>query len=120
MKIAISAKGKNLQSEVDARFARAEYFIIYDTETGSNEAVENTDGAGATHGAGPLASEKIARTGAKAVLTGNCGPNAFRTLKAAGIEVYTGISGTVFEAINDFKQGKLSKADNPSVRGHWR
>ncbi len=119
MKIAITSKGQNLQSEVDPRFGRAKYFIIYDTDAGTYEVIENAQDLNAVHGAGVQAGEQIIRSGAKVLLTGNCGPNAFRTLQAGGVDVYTGVSGTVFESINAFKEGKLSKSSGANVGGHW-
>ncbi|MCD4783110.1 MAG: NifB/NifX family molybdenum-iron cluster-binding protein [Candidatus Eremiobacteraeota bacterium] len=119
MKIVITSNGTTLQSEVDPRFARASYFIVYDVDNDSHEVVDNAQSADAVHGAGPQAAENISRTGAKVLITGNCGPNAFRVLGAAGIEVYTGFSGTVFEAINAFKKGELKKSSGASVKGHW-
>ena len=57
--------------------------------------------------------------GAKAVLTGNCGPNAERTLSAAGVKLYTAVTGTVEEAVKLFKSGKLSEASGPNVKPHF-
>ena len=51
----------------------------------------------------------------KAVLTGNIGPNAHQVLSAAGIAVFTGVSGTVKQAIDDYKKGKYKPADAPTV-----
>ena len=53
--------------------------------------------------------------GVKAVLTGNIGPNAHQVLSAAGIEVLTGVSGVVKEAIENYKLGKYKPATSPSV-----
>jgi len=119
MKIAITSKGETLQSQVDPRFARASYFIVYDTDDDSHEVVDNAQSASAVHGAGPQAAETISRTGAKALITGNLGPNASRSLNAAGIDTYIGFSGTVFEAVNAFKKGELKKSAGANVGGHW-
>lgn len=61
----------------------------------------------------------MAAKGVKAILTGNVGPNAFQTLKAAVIEVYTGVSGKVSEVIEQYKNGKFKAEDNPTVNSHF-
>ena len=54
----------------------------------------------------------------EAVLTGNCGPNAFGVLNSAGIKVITGASGTVREAIENYKSGKLQATSQPTTGAH--
>lgn len=119
MKIAITTAGETLQAQVDLRFGRAAKFIIYDTENNTYEVFDNHQDLNAVHGAGIQAAENVVRKGANALITGNCGTNAYRVLGAAGVAVYTGFSGTVFEAINAFKNGELNKADAANVQGHW-
>lgn len=119
MKIAITAQGKNMESKVDPRFGRASWFVLVDTETGAYEAVSNEQNLNAGQGAGIQSAENISRQGAKAVITGNCGPKAFRTLNAAGIKIYIGAEGTVSEVFEKFKAGKLSEATGANVDGHW-
>lgn len=118
MKIAISATGTTLDSEVDPRFGRCQYFIIADSETLQFEAVENTS-AVASGGAGISAAQMVASKGVKAVLTGNCGPNAYQVLSSAGIEVVTSVSGKVKDAIEAYKQGKYRASSQPTVPGHF-
>lgn len=107
MKLAISATGRDLDSNVDPRFGRCAYFIIVDPETMEYEAFENQSAA-LSGGAGIQSAQFVASKGVDVVITGNCGPNAARTLQAAGIKVITGFNGTVRQAIEDFKQGRLS------------
>lgn len=114
MKICITARGDNLQAAVDPRFGRCRYFVFYDTETEQLEAQENS-GVLEAGGVGVLSAQNISAAGAEAVLTGNVGPNAFQTLQAAGIAVITDVSGTVAEAIQDYKDGKLKATQNPTV-----
>ena len=118
MKIAITSTGKTLDSQVDPRFGRAACFVIIDTETMDFSVIENSNVA-AAGGAGISSAKAVIDTGAEAVLTGNCGPNAERTLSAGEIKVYTGVSGTVSEAIEFFKTGKLNEADGPNVQSHF-
>ncbi len=106
MKICITSEGNNLDSNVDPRFGRCRYFIFLDTDTGNFEAVENT-GINQSGGAGIQAAQLIISQGVKAVLTGNVGPNAFQGLNAGKIGIYTGISGSIKDAIALYKTGKL-------------
>ena len=105
MKIAISAAGRTLDAEVDPRFGRCQYFIIIDTETMQFEAVENASSM-ASGGAGISAAQMVVGEGVQAVLTGNCGPKAYQVLSAAGVQVITGVSGDVKEALQNYKSGK--------------
>ena len=114
MKICISSKGDNLDAQVDPRFGRCQYFIIVDTDTLKFEAIKNPN-LEASGGAGIQSGQLIAGKGIKVLLTGNCGPNAFQTLKAAGIDVIVGISGTIKEAIEKYKSGGLKPVESPSV-----
>jgi len=118
MKIAITSTGETLGFNVDQRFGRAAFFIVVDTETMDFAAIENGNVA-ASGGAGIGSAKVVIDAGAEAVLTGNCGPNAECTLIAAGVKLYTGVTGTVAEAIELFKSGKLTQAAGPSVQEHF-
>lgn len=119
MRIAVTSRGDGLSSEVDPRFGRAAKFVVVDTETDAVEVVDNTQNVNAAQGAGIQAGQNVAGLKVDVVLTGHCGPNAFRTLGAAGIKVVTGASGTVAQAVEDFKAGKLEAAGDADVDGHW-
>ena len=118
MRIAITADGSTLYARVDPRFGRCGYFIIADPETLEFEALENSS-AVAAGGAGISAAQVVASKKVAAVLTGNCGPNAYQVLSAAGIEVFTGVSGKVREAIQDYKSGKFKVSSQPNVATHF-
>ena len=117
MKIAISAAAPTLDAQIDPRFGRCQCFIIVDPETLAFEAVENSS-AMASGGAGIAAAQMVAGKGVKAVLTGNCGPNAYQVLTSAGIKIFTGVYGTVNDAIVTYKSGQLQTASQPTVRAH--
>jgi len=119
MKVVVTAQGNTLQSPVDPRFGRARYFLLVDTDTGQFTVHDNTQNLNVPQGAGIQSAQTVSRLGAEAVLTGHVGPKAFATLQAAGITVYTGASGTVEEAIEQLKAGRLSGASKPDVQGHW-
>ena len=119
MKLAVSASGDNLDAPVDPRFGRAPYFIIVDTDTWEYEVVSNQQNLQAPQGAGIQAASMVARYKPSAVLTGNCGPKAFQTLRAAGIAVVVQVGGTVREAVQNYLDGKLKPTSGPTVPGHW-
>jgi predicted Fe-Mo cluster-binding NifX family protein len=119
MMIVVTSKGTGLDSQIDPRFGRAKYYVLVNTDTGEFSAHDNTQNLNAQQGAGIQAAQTVARLGADAVLTGHVGPKAFTTLQAANIAVYTGISGTVKEAIEQFKSGRLEIASKADVQGHW-
>ena len=118
MKIAITSQGDNIEALVDLRFGRCAYFVIIDPETEKFEAVLNP-AADAMGGAGPQAAQTISDKGTVAVITGNVGPNAFQTLKAANIRIYQGAAGTVKETLAKYKSDELEELSDSSVPGHF-
>ncbi|MBD3349743.1 MAG: dinitrogenase iron-molybdenum cofactor biosynthesis protein [Candidatus Eisenbacteria bacterium] len=118
MKVAITSTGPELASRVDPRFGRAAWFILFDTDTDDSRPVDNSEGVEAGSGAGVSAAETVVREGAEYLLTGHCGPNAFRTLETAGVKVIVGVDGTVGEAIEKLRSGELQAAGGPDVGPH--
>lgn len=116
MKICVSAVAGNLDAQIDPRFGRCPYFVIVDTETMSFEAMPNVS-QDALRGAGIQAAQSIANRGVQVVLTGNMGPKAFQAFSSAGINVVTGVFGTVREAIERFKNGELKATTIPTGFG---
>jgi len=114
MKICVTSQADNLDAELDPRFGRCKYFLFVDQDTLEFEAIENPH-IDATGGAGIQSGQLVANKGVKVVLTGNVGPNAFQTLKTAGIDVVIGLSGNVKEAIEKYKKGGVEPTQGPSV-----
>lgn len=119
MKIAITAQDKELSSEIDLRFGRAKYLIVVDTETGDFKPHDNSVNLNAAQGAGIQTGSNIANLGVEAVITGNVGPNAFKTLHAANIKIFLAGKQSVDKAVESFKAGTLKEVDNANVEGHW-
>ena len=106
---------------MDSRFGRAQKFLVYDLDTNSFEVIDNQQNPNAVQGAGIQSAETVAKTGAQAVVTGHCGPKAFRALSAAGIKIFNigSSAGTVAEALDKFRSGQLAEASAADVEGHW-
>jgi len=119
MKIAVTSTGTELTSEMDPRFGRAAYFLIVDPDTLDFEPVENSQNINLPQGAGIQAGKTVSDKNVDAVITGNCGPKAFRTLQAAGIKVVTDVNGRVIDAVLKFKNGELEEASEANVERHW-
>lgn len=119
MIVAITSKGNTLESEVDERFGRAQKFIIINTETDNFEVVDNSTNSNSSQGSGIQAGQTIVEKSVKAVITGNCGPKAYRTLSTGNVKIFVGAKGLVKEALEKYKSGKLEEATNANVEGHW-
>jgi predicted Fe-Mo cluster-binding NifX family protein len=119
MKIAVTSQGTDLDSAVDPRFGRAAYILVVDSETFEFEVLDNKENINAMKGAGIQAASSVANKGAQVLLTGFCGPNAFKALNTGNIGVANNASGTVREAVNAYIAGKLPLADSANVEGHW-
>ncbi len=117
MKIAVTAKGNDLDAQVDPRFGRCGQFMIIETDDMSFTLIDNS-AAAAGGGAGIQAAQQIAEAGAEVLLTGNCGPNAFKTLEAAEVEVISGVSGAIKDVVEAYKSGTLKSAVAPNVESH--
>lgn len=114
MKICITAKSDNLDAEIDPRFGRAKYFLIVDTDNMKSEPIQNPY-IQAGGGAGIQSAQALANKDVQVVITGNIGPNAFKVLKEVGLDVITGISGTVKSAVELYNKGEFKGSEKPTV-----
>lgn len=119
MKVAITVQGKSLSDPLDPRFGRAHTFLVVDTETDHMELLDNKVNLEAAQGAGIQSAQRVAQSGATAVITGHVGPKAFAALSAAGIAVYLAGPGATAEALARFRRGELSKQSAADMESHW-
>ena len=118
MKIAISSNHPGgLEVLVDPRFGRCAVFTIYDSATGDVDVVPNV-AAESFSGAGIQAAQLVTDHGITAVLTGHVGPNAYHALAASGITIYTGVMGTVRNALEQYQAGQLSAVTAATAPAH--
>nr|CBH37739.1 hypothetical protein, dinitrogenase iron-molybdenum cofactor family [uncultured archaeon] len=114
MKICVTATAGDLNAQVDPRFGRCQYFVIVDSETMAFEAMAN-EAIAAPGGAGIQAAQTMVNKGVDVVISGNIGPNAFQVLSTAGVKIATGAYGTVQEATEMYKGGKLGETGASTV-----
>ncbi len=114
MKICITSQSGSLDAEIDPRFGRAAYFLVLDTDNLEYESIQNPH-IQAGGGAGIQAAQLVANKQVKAVITGNVGPNSFQVLKEAGINVITGVSGSVKKAVERYNNGEFKLSEKPTV-----
>ena len=119
MKIAVTTQGNDLSAQIDSRFGRAPRFLIVDTETMRFDVAPNTQSLDLAQGAGIQSAQNILVHKPDVVLTGNCGPKAFKVLRAAGVKVVVGVKGKIADAVHDYIDGKYAEATEANVEGHW-
>jgi len=119
MIIAITAQGEIPAAILDARFGRAPFFMLWDTEREQWRSFSNQQNFDAEQGAGIQAAQQVIDAQANVVITGHCGPKAFRLLQAAGVKVYIGTAGTVEAVLAAFEAKTLTPLAQSDVEGHW-
>jgi predicted Fe-Mo cluster-binding NifX family protein len=116
LKVALPVKGIEGEETLDSRFGRCDRFLFLDTETGERYSKENE--AKTMGGAGIMAAQSVISQNVDALITPDLGPNAFRVISSAGIDVYRSEVGDVNQLIMDLENGKLEKSRSPTVEGH--
>jgi len=120
MIIAISSSGNSIESMLDQRFGRCAFFVIHDTETGKVTFQDNSEISNYSGGAGIQAAAKVVDANVQVVITGHCGPKAFRALNASGVKVYTASDCTIEQSIAQYNNNELQSLTSPDVEGHWK
>lgn len=118
MKIALTSTGENLNDNMDLRFGRAEYFIIYNLDNDEFSAVENK-GYTASGGAGIASAQQLIDEAVDVVISGNFGPNAYELLNSSGIKMYKGSDTSIKLLLKSYKAGELEEITTagPSHKG---
>jgi predicted Fe-Mo cluster-binding NifX family protein len=117
MKICVTATAGDLNAQVDPRFGRCQYFVFVDSDTMAFEAMAN-EAIAAPGGAGIQAAQTVVNKGVAVLISGNIGPNAFQVLSTAGVKIATDAYGTVKEAVEMYKNGRLSETGVSTVTAH--
>jgi predicted Fe-Mo cluster-binding NifX family protein len=117
MKIVVSANGPGLDAPASPVFGRCPMYVFVDTDSMASESVENP-AISAGGGAGIQAAQFVVERGAQAVVSGNVGPNAFTVFQSAGVPMYLFGGGTVRDAVEAFRSGKLQSTADANVQAH--
>jgi len=110
MRIGVTSRGRNPLSEVCEQFGRSYWLLIYSPAECRWYAIDNAQNRTRSTGAGIATAETMIDVGVRIVLTGETGPKAFRTLRAAGISVVHNVNGTVEEVLTEWFAGRLTIA----------
>nr|QNO53305.1 hypothetical protein AFNPGKIM_00001 [Methanosarcinales archaeon ANME-1 ERB6] len=117
MKMCVTATAGDLNAQVDPRFGRCQYLVFIDSDTMAFEAMAN-EAIAAPGGAGIQAAQTVVNKGVNVLISGNIGPNAFQVLSTADVKIATGAYGTVKEAVEMYKSGKLGETGASTVAAH--
>ncbi len=88
MKVAITSTGNTLESQIDRRFGRCKYFVIYDTESKSVEFIPNPN-IDVESGAGPASVQVVASKNVEKIISGEFGVKIKSILDSLKIQMIT-------------------------------
>jgi predicted Fe-Mo cluster-binding NifX family protein len=109
MKIAIPASEKSIASQVNPRFGRCPFFLVFENNQGQFEVLDNSAGQ-AVRGAGISSAQMLVDNRVEAVIAANIGPNAENALKSANIKIYLAdTSLSIEQVLKQFKENKLKQ-----------
>ncbi len=105
MKAFIAVKENNgIGSEIDSRFGRANYFMIYDIENEKIISVEENKFKNEGHGVGIKTAGSAVEYGCTVVIGAQPGPKAEQIFKEGNIEMFIVNEGNVKDAVRKYKE----------------
>ena len=107
---------RGMEELVGEHFGRVPFYTIVDTDTESVKVVPNTSEHMGGRGYPP---ELLARAGVEVMLCRGLGRRAIMMFEEMGIEVFVGVDGTIRDAVDQWKGGRLQMAtDENACRQH--
>lgn len=97
---------KGLEEKISPHFGRGDTFTLYDTDDGSLEVIANTSRHKGGKGDAP---DLLAKKGVDVMICSDLGRRAVSLFDDHGIKVYSGASGSVKDALELWKKGKLQE-----------
>ncbi len=110
MKIALPAGTPDMAARVENKMGTAPYLLVIDTDNMTFEAIEGSP-LTAGPGSGIEAVTLVLGMGAKTLLVGTISPGIALTLRKSDIEVITGVSGRVKDAVEKYKRGGFARPE---------
>ncbi|MHC1689087.1 MAG: NifB/NifX family molybdenum-iron cluster-binding protein [Methanothrix sp.] len=109
MKVCIPTMGDcGMDEALCQHFGRAPTFTIIDVDTGTVQVLPNVS----EHmGGSGLPTETIFAEGVHVMIVGGLGPKAVSAFSQAGVDVFVGATGTVKDAIEDWRADMLTRAN---------
>ncbi|VVB73030.1 Dinitrogenase iron-molybdenum cofactor [uncultured archaeon] len=113
MKVCISTMGNSgMEEALCQHFGRAPSFTVVDLETGTVQVLTNTS----EHmGGSGLPVDQLKDQGFQVMIVGGLGPRAVQNFAGQGVEVFIGATGTVKDAIKDWREGLLKEASSDNA-----
>jgi len=105
-KVALSSEGKNLSSKIAPLFDRSPYFII--VGLGSFQVFKNPN-VNDSKDVGIQSAQFVVDKGAGSVITNNISLEAMKELCKLNVKVYSGVSGTVSQALEWYMDERLTE-----------
>ena len=108
MKIAVpTTDDRGLAATVAEHFGRSAFYTIVDTDT---EEILTESNRGHHFGGAGLPAQTVADAGVDVVLCTGLGRRAVALFSGLDVEVFMGAQGTVQDALNAYKEGRLQPA----------
>lgn len=111
MKVAIPVEIKSQTGNVCPSFGRAPFYLVFNSEDGSINYIENT-AAAASGGAGIKAAQLLADASIDAVATPRCGTNAAEVLEGANVKIYRTSGDDLKENMDKISENGLEILNN--------
>lgn len=118
MKLAVTSQGPDLDSLIYVRFDMTRYFVVFDSNSGEFTARDNSANRGCSQDAAHQAAKMVMNMGVDAVVTCTIGHRALAVFQGGDIEVYVCATGSVRDAVEQFRAGRLRSAAKPNVGAH--
>jgi predicted Fe-Mo cluster-binding NifX family protein len=114
LRVAVPSEGPDLGSKVSDRLGLSPYLLIVDPESKDFEVLRSPRDSGS--GAGMQMVALIIAKKCDVLLAKWCSPTAEKVLTAHGVEMVTGVSGSVTEALEEFEreglEGRVGKRED--------